>query len=346
MASKGIKATYRNGYAEGGLLADSSRTWKMESDYPEYQKGIANRLSKESVPSEEIDAQFMYSPLKTGYAEGGEVDNFMDETGSMLAPEAELNFEDEMPMGDEIPMEGEEEILDGLSTEDQEVLFQAMSDYPELEGILNTLSANDSSESFDADVFNTEGSVEGAGTGTSDSIPANLSDGEFVFTAKAVQHIGVDKLRKQMAKAEMDADEGDAKQKYAQMGDMGFAAGGLLTRDNFAKGGVSDSDYPLGVTDKEGYDKMINAHYDEWSPSDGIPGEGNPHIGEKAIMRNPRMEEALPTPSSGSPIGKMEGEGDLGTRLMEELGLDDKGFKGFKKGMPQIGRARDEWQTG
>jgi len=32
--------------------------------------------------------------------------------------------------------------------------------------------------------------VEGPGTGTSDSVPARLSDGEFVMTAKAVRGAG------------------------------------------------------------------------------------------------------------------------------------------------------------
>jgi len=34
------------------------------------------------------------------------------------------------------------------------------------------------------------GPINGPGTGTSDSIPAMLSDGEFVFTAKAVRNFG------------------------------------------------------------------------------------------------------------------------------------------------------------
>ena len=50
--------------------------------------------------------------------------------------------------------------------------------------------------------------VEGPGTGTSDSVPALLSDGEFVFTAKAVKNIGIDKLRKMMAQAEEAYDAG------------------------------------------------------------------------------------------------------------------------------------------
>ena len=56
--------------------------------------------------------------------------------------------------------------------------------------------------------FTDDGQVEGPGTGTSDSIPALLSDGEFVFTAKAVKHIGVDKLRKMMKDAEAAYDAG------------------------------------------------------------------------------------------------------------------------------------------
>jgi hypothetical protein len=34
------------------------------------------------------------------------------------------------------------------------------------------------------------GAINGPGTGTSDSIPARLSDGEFVMTAKAVRGAG------------------------------------------------------------------------------------------------------------------------------------------------------------
>ncbi len=388
------------GFKDGGLLADASRTWRMESDYPEFEKGIADRLSKERVPEAEIEEQFNYSPLQRGYAEGGEVD--FDAAGSMLSPEVPLNFEDEVLMEDEMMMDEEEDTMGGLSPEDEEILFQALSDYPELEEILNKLGAIMSPS---MDVFDEEGSVEGPGTGTSDSIPANLSDGEFVFTAKAVKQLGVDKLRKMMAKAEEDYDDGDAEQMIAQMGDEGFAAGGLLTKpkygsyagggrvyedipvqglfedrlfegrefslgqiismsrkkrfgENFlskvsrigntnkyrvkgmAEGGAvsnfdrkieddyirgksinsisdSDSNYPLGVMDKKGYDKMINQHYDEWSPSDGIPGEGNPHIGEKVIRR--------------------KGKG-LGTILYKLLGLDPVTFIKGRDGKPAVGR--------
>ena len=40
------------------------------------------------------------------------------------------------------------------------------------------------------------GPIDGPGTGTSDDVPAMLSDGEFVFTAKAVRNMGNGSRRK------------------------------------------------------------------------------------------------------------------------------------------------------
>ena len=45
-----------------------------------------------------------------------------------------------------------------------------------------------------------------------------LSDGEFVFTAKAVKNLGVDKLRNMMAQAEEDYDAGQVSQEEAALG--------------------------------------------------------------------------------------------------------------------------------
>ena len=40
------------------------------------------------------------------------------------------------------------------------------------------------------------GPIDGPGTGTSDDVPAMLSDGEVVFTAKAVRNMGNGSRRK------------------------------------------------------------------------------------------------------------------------------------------------------
>ena len=58
-----------------------------------------------------------------------------------------------------------------------------------------------------ASEFAGSGPVEGPGSGVSDSIPARLSDGEFVFTAKSVEEIGADNLMAMMKEAEMRADQ-------------------------------------------------------------------------------------------------------------------------------------------
>jgi hypothetical protein len=57
-----------------------------------------------------------------------------------------------------------------------------------------------------AQEFAGSGPVEGPGSGVSDSIPARLSDGEFVFTAKAVEEIGADNLMSMMKEAEANAE--------------------------------------------------------------------------------------------------------------------------------------------
>ena len=58
-----------------------------------------------------------------------------------------------------------------------------------------------------AQEFAGSGPVEGPGSGVSDSIPARLSDGEFVFTAKAANEIGESELMRMMKDAESAADK-------------------------------------------------------------------------------------------------------------------------------------------
>ena len=90
-----------------------------------------------------------------------------------------------------------------LSEEEEILLDEAIEMHPELEAIIPKLVATE---------FTEDELVEGPGDGTSDSIPAMLSDGEFVFTAKAVKSLGVDKLRKMMAQAEEAYDAGQIDQ--------------------------------------------------------------------------------------------------------------------------------------
>ena len=129
------------------------------------------------------------------------------EEGPMPLIEDEIAADD-VAMEEDIAMEDAESILDTsmLSEDEEAVVDAAIEMYPELEAILPKMVATE---------FTEDELVEGPGTGTSDSIPALLSDGEFVFTAKAVKNIGIDKLRKMMAQAEEAYDAGMVNQEEA-----------------------------------------------------------------------------------------------------------------------------------
>tara|TARA_Y100000385_G_scaffold101530_1_gene104995 strand:+ start:1429 stop:2793 length:1365 start_codon:yes stop_codon:yes gene_type:complete len=105
--------------------------------------------------------------------------------------------------------EMEEEYLDYvadevLSQDEQDYLFKALDEDNKLEEILDKVMLN-------ATEFTGAGEINGPGTGVSDSIPARLSDGEFVFTKKATDQIGSDKLQTMMDDAEREFDSRSGK---------------------------------------------------------------------------------------------------------------------------------------
>jgi hypothetical protein len=164
--------------------------------------------------------------------------------GSMLvAPEMNVEEEeDEMPVDtyDNIP-EDEKEAAEASQLPDDEmeedytgyVLEQSL-DVEEQEYLMSVLENDERlSGIFDkvmdvAGEFSGEGEVEGLGTGVSDSIPARLSDGEFVFTKKATDQMGADQLQTMMDEAEMAYD------------------GGLMKK---AFGGIAKAEDPLATDD-------------------------------------------------------------------------------------------------
>jgi hypothetical protein len=97
----------------------------------------------------------------------------------------------------------EDEYLDfvleeALSEEEQSFLMEQLQTNTQLAMIFDKVIDV-------AQEFAGSGPVEGPGSGVSDSIPARLSDGEFVFTAEAVKVIGADNLMAMMKDAESQA---------------------------------------------------------------------------------------------------------------------------------------------
>ena len=140
--------------------------------------------------------------------EGGDVDMQMSE----LMP-LETKQQDMVP-----DMEMEEDyldfILDEALTDEEEVMLETKLEQDEELAVLFDKVVDVAQE------FAGAGLVEGPGNGVSDSIPARLSDGEFVFTAKAAKEIGTDTLMSVMKEAEAKA---DARQ--------GMANGGMLPEE-------------------------------------------------------------------------------------------------------------------
>ena len=228
--------------ATGGLMGGDPRLGRVEDvGYQAYNKGgltdyelvqlknmgyDVNKFGVKHYGGESV----LKDVLKVNqYAEGGEV---KDEGMKIpeLAPEAEtsleMQMEEAMPQGEETEMNVEAQVdTSVLDSEEEQLLEEVIEMHPGIMDVIVKLTAKE---------FTGEGEVDGPGTGTSDSIPAMLSDGEFVFTAKAVKQIGVDRLRKQMKAAEQEYDNSMAVQdSQMESGQPMMAKGGLLSTNKY-----------------------------------------------------------------------------------------------------------------
>ena len=140
-------------------------------------------------------------------AEGGEID---DQMLMVMTPPMESEMEPDGEMEDNYTRFIMEE---ALSEEEEDMLTSKLEQDEELSMLFDKIIDV-------AQEFAGSGPVEGPGSGVSDSIPARLSDGEFVFTAKAVEEIGEDALMSMMKEAEAAADKR-----------QGFAEGELVEEE-------------------------------------------------------------------------------------------------------------------
>jgi len=169
--------------AEGGSLknpekADLDKDGKI-SDY-EQARGEAVEESMEE---------------REGMQEGGMMNEQMEMLMGKNKEEPEMKPDEEM----------EDDYVDfvvneALDEDEEDYLMKELQSNEKLSGIFDKVIEV-------ASEFSGAGPVEGPGTEVSDSIPARLSDGEFVFTAKATAEIGADKLMSMMKEAEAAADE-------------------------------------------------------------------------------------------------------------------------------------------
>ena len=129
------------------------------------------------------------------FNEGGEVDAQMNELMPPVEEEQEMLPDEDM----------EDDYIDfimdeALNEEEKDMLMSKLEQDNELQMLFDKVLDV-------AQEFAGSGPVEGPGSGISDSIPARLSDGEYVFNAKATSEIGPENLDYIMGEAEKAADE-------------------------------------------------------------------------------------------------------------------------------------------
>src|SRR5210317_115960 len=228
--------------ATGGLMGGDPRLGKVEDvGYQAYSKGGLTDYELVQLKNMGYDvnkfgiehyggSNVLKDVLKVNkYAEGGEVED-KGMTIPELSPEAEtsleMQMEEAMPESEEDEMDVQAQVdTSVLDSEEEQLLEEVIEMHPNIMDVIVKLTTKE---------FTGEGEVDGPGPGTSDSIPAMLSDGEFVFTAKAVKQIGVDRLRKQMKAAEQEYDNSMAVQdSQMESGQPMMAKGGLLSTNKY-----------------------------------------------------------------------------------------------------------------
>ena len=162
------------------------------------------------------------------FQEGGSLDDQM----MMAMGEPEMMPDEEM----------EDNYLDfivdeALSEEEEDMLMSKLEQDEQLSMLFDKVLEV-------ASEFAGSGPVEGPGSGVSDSIPARLSDGEFVFTAKATEQIGADELMRMMKDAEADADrqgmqEGGMMMQEEEVDQFGRPIDSDIARDELKKNMMS-----------------------------------------------------------------------------------------------------------
>ena len=191
------------------LMEDDKREKRAEGKLVGGQKDLD--LNKDGDLDEKD-----FKMLREGKQEGGMMmdDQMADMMQTEETPDMENQMADMLPERTEEQIEIEESQLPDEMMENNYIdfLIDEALDENEEEILMQELEANPQlSMLFDkvmevAMEFSGSGPVEGPGSEVSDSIPARLSDGEFVFTAKAVEEIGADNLMSMMKEAEAAAD--------------------------------------------------------------------------------------------------------------------------------------------
>ena len=178
--------------------ANTARQYRNEG-------GLMSMFGPIEKPEEGLSALFQNRMQK---AEGGsmfippEMEAVPEDTYDNIPPEEmEEAMASQLPDGEMVEEYKTYVMTQALEGEEASYLQNALEADPQLRQIFDKVLVT-------ASEFSGAGEVEGPGTGVSDSIPARLSDGEFVMTRKATDQIGAENLQTMMDEAERAYDGG------------------------------------------------------------------------------------------------------------------------------------------
>lgn len=204
---KKAKETARKYRNQGGIMSMSDKSKNGLAElFQNRDAKAAGGLMDQADDAEKGLAALMQSRMAK--AEGGsmlvppEMEAVPEDTYDNIPPEEmEEAMASQLP-DDEMVEEYKTYVMtQALEGEEASYLQNALEADPQLRQIFDKVLVT-------ASEFSGAGEVEGPGTGVSDSIPARLSDGEFVMTKKATDQIGAENLQTMMDEAERAYDGG------------------------------------------------------------------------------------------------------------------------------------------
>ena len=165
--------------------------------------------------------------------------------------------------------------------------------------------------------YSTAGRVSGPGTGTSDSIPAYLSDGEYVFSARAVDNAGGPDVLDGWHKVLRKADGGSiSKKSLMQPGDKWDNRSTTQSIGKFLLGNVGPQSGLLNALPKDIKNKITSAM---WS-----------------MFGKPFEEIAAGSPTKGDWANAALSVVPMGLGATSKLGVGAKGVAGIAASVPHI----------
>ena len=179
----------------------------------DYLKGMEDGIISEKDGEKQIailretEKKLIAENQREQKQEGGEMDSQMT---AMMMPTEETEEIDMLPDDQMEDQHLDFIINESLDNEEEMYLMEQLQADERLSMIFDKIMDT-------ATEFSGSGPVEGLGTEVSDSIPARLSDGEFVMTAKATDEIGADNLERMMKDAE---EASDNRQRVAMGGEI------------------------------------------------------------------------------------------------------------------------------